>query len=104
MHFAVASVGFTSSSYSGAEGTEVNLLVEGDGQNQQPLTVQYSVLRSGTAASKWVHCRDCCLIRPFFGLLICTCSHLEGGKYRDFMLREVDIPLCQQFLGFLKCI
>ena len=56
LYFAVARVGFSSSSYSGVEGTQINLLVEGDGQNQQPLTVQYSVLRSGTAASK---CWDC---------------------------------------------
>lgn len=47
----VAIIGFTSATYSGVEGSQISLLVEGDGQNQQALTVQYSVLRSGTAGS-----------------------------------------------------
>lgn len=45
----VARVRFSSATYSGVEGTNLNLLVEGDGQNQQPVNVQYTLLQAGTA-------------------------------------------------------
>ena len=51
LFYLVARVRFSSATYSGVEGTQLNLIVEGDGQNQEPVLVEYSVLRTGTAGS-----------------------------------------------------
>ena len=51
--FAVARVGFSTAFYSGVEGTQVNLIVEGDGQNVEPVTVEYNVM-TGSAESMWL--------------------------------------------------
>lgn len=48
----VPRIGFSFASYSGVEGTQLILPIEGDGRNQEPVVVRYDVLRTGTAASE----------------------------------------------------